>query len=363
MKTVLKILLVILLLVVLLAGGLLAFLTATEYRPDDVSPAEFASSGEADAVLSPGDSLTVLSWNTGYACLDKSETFVMDGGKGSGSADSETVSANIAGISAVLAAHDADIYMLQEVDSFSSRSGKIDQRAEYLENISAERDNGFESVFALNYSCPFVPFPLPPMGRINSGILTVSDMHMEKAERLSLPCPFSWPLRTANLKRCLLPAYIDLEGTDAQLVIVNLHLEAYDDGAGKAAQTEQLMNFIAGEYKKGNYVIAGGDFNQAFPGSVERYVCNDENSWVPGVLEEGALPEGFSYAYDPDIPTCRSLAEEYDGSDDFTFYLIDGFILSPNLRLDSVTGIDAGFEFTDHNPVLMQVTLIGPEEG
>lgn len=53
-------------------------------------------------------------------------------------------------------------------------------------------------------------------------------------------------------------------------MLVNLHLEAYDDGEGKIAQTKQLREFIQSEYEKGNYVIAGGDLNQVFPGSLER---------------------------------------------------------------------------------------------
>jgi len=45
-------------------------------------------------------------------------------------------------------------------------------------------------------------------------------------------------------------------------VLVNLHLEAYDSGEGKIAQTKLLVEFLEQEYAKGNYVIAGGDFNQ-----------------------------------------------------------------------------------------------------
>ena len=47
-------------------------------------------------------------------------------------------------------------------------------------------------------------------------------------------------------------------------MLVNLHLEAYDSGEGKIAQTKLLVEFLEQEYAKGNYVIAGGDFNQTF---------------------------------------------------------------------------------------------------
>ena len=79
---------------------------------------------------------------------------------------------------------------------------------------------------------------------------------------MSLPCPFSYPIRLANLKRCLLVNRIPIEGSDKELVVINLHLEAYDDGAGKEAQTRMLAQLLREETEKGNYVIAGGDFNQ-----------------------------------------------------------------------------------------------------
>ena len=37
--------------------------------------------------------------------------------------------------------------------------------------------------------------------------------------------------------------------------------------------------------------------------------------------------------------------------------MIDGFILSPNVGLDSVETLDEQFQYTDHNPVRIQVTL------
>ena len=40
------------------------------------------------------------------------------------------------------------------------------------------------------------------------------------------------------------------------------------------------------------------------------------------------------------------------------YYVIDGFITSPNVELISVETRDAGFEFADHNPVQLKVKLI-----
>ena len=154
-------------------------------------------------------------------------------------------------------------------------------------------------------------------------------------------------------------SYLPLEGSDKQLVLVNLHLEAYDDGEGKIAQTNQLKDFIQSEYEKGNYVIAGGDFNQIFPGGLEAYPNEHPDLWTPGVLTGDMLPEGWSFAYDLATPSCRLLNQPYDPSDTVNtqYYVIDGYIVSPNVSVQTVETLDLGFENSDHNPVRLIVTL------
>lgn len=198
------------------------------------------------------------------------------------------------------------------------------------------------------------------MGRIYSGIYTTApSLDIGDSRRVSLPCPFSWPVSTANLKRCLLVSYIPIEGSDKELVTVNLHLEAYDDGEGKIAQTNMLKSIIEGEYEKGNYVIAGGDFNQIFSGGLEVWPNTHPENWMPGVLEEDMLEEGWSFAYDLDVPSCRLLNQPYDPEDteNTQYYVIDGFIISPNVELVEVETLDLGFEDSDHNPVIITVRL------
>ena len=351
MKRFLKVLLIIVLVIVAAAAGLIAWLSIAEYRPEAVEELNFTARDESAPALPQGESLTVLSWNIGYAGLGSNADFFMDGGENVKSSDRVRVESNLLNISQLLYGENApDLILLQEVDTNSSRTYNIDQSACLA---------GANAAHALNYSCPFVPFPLPPIGKVNSGVFTTTDYAIDRAERISLPCPFSWPVSTANLKRCLLVSYLPIEGSDRQLVLVNLHLEAYDDGEGKIAQTRQLNEFIQAEYEKGNYVIAGGDFNQIFPGSLEVYPNTHPELWEPGVLTEDMLPVGWSYAYDLRVPSCRLLNRPYDPEDteNTQHYVIDGFILSPNVTLESVETLDKGFIASDHNPVLLRVTL------
>ena len=353
MKKFLKFLLVLILIIILAVGGLFGWLTATEYKPGDVEELAFLST--ADEALQPGATLDVLSWNIGYGGLGKNSDFFMDGGQDVKSAGPNAVGEYLNGINAYLYGDfTPDLILLQEVDTDSSRTYGIDQTA-YL----AGADQAQSRVHALNYSCKFVPYPLPPIGKVNSGLYTMTRYEIASAQRISLPCPFSWPVRTANLKRCLLVSRLPIEGSDRELVLVNLHLEAYDDGEGKIAQTNQLREYIRSEYEKGNYVLAGGDFNQVFPGSLEVYPNTHPENWEPGVLDESLLPDGWQFAYDLSTPTCRLLNQPYDPEDTVNtqYYVIDGFILSPNLTLESVESVDLGFADSDHNPVHIQITL------
>ena len=347
MKKLLRFLLTMLLIVVLAVGGLLGWLTVTEFNPGPVEPLTVRGASKSLPALA-GERLSLLSWNIGYAGLGAESDFFMDGGENSMSADRDTVQRYLAGMAETLENGDYDVVLLQEVDVNSTRSYSIDETTAFL------RANG---VHALNYSCPFVPIPVPPIGKVNSGLFTTADYRIDRAERVSLPCPFSWPMRIANLKRCLLVSYFPIEGTDRQLVLVNLHLEAYDDGEGKIAQTNRLRTFIQEEYEKGNYVIAGGDFNQTFPGSPERYPILDPTLWAPGALDESLLPEGWSFAYDMETPTCRLLNQPYD-PDNTQHFVIDGYILSPNIALENVETLDLGFANSDHNPVALRVRLL-----
>lgn len=350
MKKVLKIIGIILLVIVVLLGGFVAYLSIKEYKPDDVESIQVQNT--KDNTSFSGETVSVLSFNTGYSGLGDNADFFMDGGQEVKSTDEVRMKENMAEIASLITETGADFTLLQEVDQNSSRTYHVDQTQEYM------TQTGFSGAYALNYSCPFVPYPLPPIGQVNSGILTLTNYSVSTAERISLPCPFSWPVSTANLKRCLLVTRIPIEGSDRELVIVNLHLEAYDDGEGKAAQTEMLFSVLQQEYEKGNYVIAGGDFNQTFPGGLDAYPTLDSSTWVPGVLESSILPEGWHFAYDTDAPSCRLLNQPYNPSDPATqYYVIDGYILSPNVEAIRVQTMDLQFHASDHNPVYLEAKL------
>lgn len=328
--------------------GILAWFTLREYRPEKE---ETIPVSKGTKTVAEGDSLTILTYNTGYAGLDKDADFFMDGGKGVQPQSKEKVEENMEGIADILRKNKADIYFLQEVDQDSKRSFHIDQTQYYQDAV------GMDGMFARNFKCDFVPYPIPPIGKVESGILTMTDLLAESAMRISLPESFSWPVKTCNLKRCMLETRIPVQGSEKELVVIQFHLEAYDSGEGKEAQSRMLAKKLQEEYEKGNYVIAGGDFNQTFE-MIDKYPVQDKENWIPGVIGTEDLPEHFAFAVDDTYPTCRLLNAPYTGSYDTSqVYVLDGFIVSDNLLVEETKTVNLDFRYTDHQPVKLSVRL------
>ena len=331
--------------IILIVVGFFAYIALTEFRPKDVEDIKYTAS---EKTLNKNE-FSIFSWNIGYGGLDSSMDFVMDGGTKVNPRSKKQVQDNLEVIADTIAEYPSDFYFLQEIDYKSRRSFRINEIDYLLPDITTK-------VFARNFVCKCIPYPWPILGRMESGLAMMTDYRIESAKRVQLPIPFKWPVSMFNLKRCLEISYVPINGSDKKLVLVNLHLEAYDDGEGKIAQREMLIKTLKEEYDKGNYVIAGGDFNHWFPGTDAVYGTT-EGLWVPAYLDQSDVPEGWSFAYDSSVPSCRSIHAPYDGSDNWQFYLIDGFILSPNVELVDVHTYDHGFEHSDHNPVQMTVKL------
>lgn len=343
---------VLLLIAIVLFATLLIFLSVTEFKPAQTM--ELDVLGNKEEQVPVGREISLLTWNVGNAVLGDNADFFMDGGTHVKTSSKERMEENLAGITQYIQSVSPQIIFFQELDVNSARSYHTDQQM-YLMNALQD----YSSSFARNYSCRFVPFPFPPLGRMDSGIDTFSSYRVASAERESLPVPFSWPVRMANLKRCLLISRLPVEGSDRELVLVNLHLEAYDQGEGKAAQTQMLRTLIDAEREKGNYVIAGGDFNQTFSGSASDLFPEIEGVWHAGMIENNDFDSRWQMLMDKDTPSCRSLDRPFAGAErnGFQFYQIDGLIVSDNIAVSSYEVDDLDFAYSDHNPLRMTFML------
>ena len=187
----------ILLAIIAIAAVGLAVLTIAEYRPLETEAVTV--SGNGAKTLNPGEEITLMTWNIGYGALGSNADFFMDGGKMVMTADESRVQANLKEMTDGAKEVGADILLLQEVDLASTRSHGVNEAAVWREAFP-----DMASAFAYNFNALFVPFPWPPIGHVESGLLTLTAITPSQAERVSLPCPFSWPVRTVNLKRGLL---------------------------------------------------------------------------------------------------------------------------------------------------------------
>ncbi|MCR4814493.1 MAG: endonuclease [Lachnospiraceae bacterium] len=353
--------------VVLYVVGVLIYLMITEYKPADRESIAVRQSADPSKTthtgVKSGEQFRLLSWNIGYGALGDNADFFMDGGKSVNTADKERLNTNLSSMNSFITQADPSFVFLQEADVYSTRSHKFDETDYFYNNLNSS-DGNYDSAFAYNFNVKFMPVPVPPMGRVEGGIQTLSEYPIRSAERISLPCPFKFPMRLMNLKRCLLVSripVIDETGAESgkELVLINLHLEAYDNGEGKIAQTNMLKEIIKTETDKGNYVIAGGDFNQTFSSVDSSKYPVYPDTWHCGSIEVSDFPDNLQLLMDDSSPSCRSLDKPYAGADKSTFqyYVIDGIIVSDNITVENFETVDLDFVSTDHNPVLLNFTL------
>ena len=376
MKKLLKITIILVSLIVVFALGFVLTLHVFEYKPDDITVLEVTNNVddlEENYIVLDSD-LKLLTFNTGYASLSETEDFVMDGGEKGRMDTLSEVESNMEGISTILTRESPDIFLIQEVDENSSRSYETNQYVYYQDIL------GTSSVLAYNYRCIFVPFPLNPtqmMGKVNSGIATYTNLYSDSAIREQLPGSFSWPLRLANLKRAILVSRFPIKDSTKELIVINVHLSAYDDGSMRQLETEALQAVMLEEYNLGNYVIVGGDFNQTFPDAVDvtlnavddtydydyLYELKDATYWqAPPIDGDWFVDNDFAFGIDVTTPTCRLLNKPYDTADSNNnqYYVIDGFIVSANVAIQSVETLNEQFKYSDHNPIVMVVKLVDP---
>lgn len=351
-KRILKIICIVVLIIVLLIAGMIGYLSITEFKPAKIESLEISDKSSTE--VKQGDDVKVMIWNIGYGALGDNADFFMDGGENVKTSSKARIKKNIDSINKEIKKFSPDIVMLQEVDKDSSRSEHIDEVKEISNSAK-----GYISNYAQNFKVAFIPYPVPPMGKVDSGLVTLSKCDVSSAKRISLPTSFKWPVRIANLKRCLLVSRTRVFGTDKELVVVNLHLEAYDSGAGKIAQTKALNKLLKTEADKGNYVVAGGDFNQVFSNADMSAYPTYKDKWKPGKVEVGDFDNSLNFIMDNSEPSCRSLDKAYKNSDKskFQYYLIDGMIYSDNIDVRSIKTKNLQFKNSDHNPVISEIRL------
>jgi endonuclease/exonuclease/phosphatase family metal-dependent hydrolase len=158
---------------------------------------------------------------------------------------------NLERIAALIAALDADIVLLQEVDRLTARSGRTDQAAVLAQFT------GMHMVFGRSIDFGG--------GEYGNAILTrfpVLSSHVLPLDSL-LPASVAADVQEA---RTLL--HVVLETPAGLLHVVNTHLDHRAGSAVRPAQALSLLAYIADAVPAGQPLVLGGDLN-ATPDAVE----------------------------------------------------------------------------------------------
>ena len=365
---VLKVLLGTVVAVALIFGGYVLYLQLNYYRISDNAAITNEGASPATTHIEVGKEYTASTYNIGFGAYTPDYTFFMDEGimadgtrtkgehgravsKDSVEKCTEGALETVASLNSGAA---PDFMLFQEVDRNSDRSYHVNQVQETESKFSQDA-----SYFAQNFHTGFLAYPIPEFhGSVDAGLMTLSNVTAAESTRRSYPVDQSFFAKFFDLDRCfMITRYPTSDGHE--LVLINSHMSAYDAGGTmRAKQLAMLREVLTQERAKGNYVIAGGDWNHALAGSLSLYPSDQQvPDWV-AELKDSDLPEGFSVVKAgnlADVPSCRGDDIPYTKGHTYTT-TVDGWIVSDNVKARA-ENIDTGFAFSDHNPVLLRFTL------
>jgi len=346
MKKILKILVYFLLLLVVAFGVFLLYATLTDYDPPEV---EVVYRSQSPDTLTVPDTFSVMTWNIGYCGLGKEMDFFYDGGK-QVRASRENTLKYLKGVKDFLSSVDTlDFLLLEEVDFHSKRTYYINELDTFRRILPRHR-----AFSALNYNVAFVPVPpTEPMGKVRSGLVIFSRYEPSLVERRDFPGSYDWPTRLFMLDRCFLAAHFPLSDGHELLVIVT-HNSAFDGGRLKKKEMAYLKEYLLEEAGKGNRIVVGGDWNQNPPGYEDK-AFNERSGYsnfLAMSIPQDYLPGVWHWAVDTTVKTNRANLTPYVPGETPTT-ILDFFLLSPATTPLHVRGIDLGFRYSDHQPVML----------
>lgn len=353
--------------VALVVGVYVIYLTSQYYRIEDQMNYTNNIKSSNDSLVQLNTEYTITTYNIGFGAYNHEFSFFMDSGEmldgtkvsgtGSKAESKEVVIDNTEGAIETIRSLSPDFMFFQEVDEKATRSHKVNQYVKLSDSFI-----NHNSIYTSNFHSGFLFYPLfDPHGKVESGIVTMSNKKIENVVRYKLEIDESFPTKFFDLDRCFSVSYLPIEGSNKKLVLINAHLSAYDKGGiYRSKQWKQLNDFFIEEVNKGNYIVCGGDFNHDIS-NVEGFsdfpTTQKKPEWVYTLSNQDLVQNlGLSFQTAINAPTCRSTDMPYTRGVNYTV-VIDGFITSSNVEVLFTTNIDVDFLYSDHNPVMMKFVL------
>ncbi|HBO48545.1 MAG TPA: endonuclease [Clostridiales bacterium] len=361
-KILLKVIAIILAFLILVVGTYFAYVCIQYNRIEDNQKIDVV--GNKESVVRLDTEYSITTYNIGFGAYSQDFSFFMDSGEtldgqklqgtGSVAKSKDTVIFNTNGAIDTIKSVNPDFAFFQEVDVKADRSHKVNQYQEIQKNFE-----DYSSSISINFHSAYLFYPLTsPHGKTDAGITTLSKYNITSATRRSLPVDESFPTKFFDLDRCFQVTRLPIQESSKELVLINIHLSAYDEGGKVRARQLEMLNGVLNEEKQlGNYVIVGGDFNHDIAGSIGTWETNRKQpEWV-FVLNSDNLADGFRFVSSKNAPTCRSTDTAYIKGESYTVVL-DGFICSDNITDINISNIDTDFMYSDHNPAKMTFKLV-----
>ena len=353
MKKFLNVLLIVLLVILLIAGGYVAYVFINYNRIEDNLKLQSEVAGNpSNDVVSTNTEYSILTYNIGFGAYTSDYSFFMDGGKSSWAVSKDSLIENMNQMTTLINSYNPDFMVLQEVDTDGTRTYHVNEYQMIKDSVG---DSNY--VFAQNFHSSFLMYPLlEPHGKNNSGLVTSSSFMVDNAIRRSLPVSSS-VTKIVDLDRCYSITRYPVDNGKF-LCIYDVHLSAYgSDATVREGQLGMLFGDMKSDYEAGNYIICGGDYNHNLR------IDGDPNApeWAQ-IFPVSELPDGFAMGFDmtdnKDIShnSCRNADAPYDPATAFTV-LVDGFIVSDNITVNSYENTDYQYAYSDHDPVVMSFVL------
>lgn len=360
-KTILKILGIILAIILLIVIIYVGYVFFSYHRIEDnqllkINVPQEQSVDYDDSMVKIGTEYIIGTYNVGFGAYLPDYSFFMDGGKESRCYSKESGTEAINGAANLAVSYEPDFMMFQEVDRDSTRSYHVNQE-ELINKVFAEY---YES-FAVNYDSAYLFYPFnEPIGKSYSGLSLYSKYQITDSVRRSLPISTGFS-KFLDLDRCYSISRVNVEN-GKELVLFTIHLSAYGNSDEiRQGQLNMLFGDMEKEIEAGNYVVCGGDFNHDLKAD-ESETENCESWAFP--FPRSQMPEGLGFAMDRLSADQRSNMTESSRNADMEYipgetYVVtlDGFIISDNIEMSEYEVIDTGYQYSDHQPVIMKFQL------
>ena len=302
-----------------------------------------------------GQEYTAITYNIGFGAYTPEFSFFMDGGESSWAKSKDSVCATVSGASVLMQQQNPDFMFVQEIDIDGTRSYHVNEN-----EIIRKFFSSYYETEAVNYDSPFLFYPFTePHGKNKSEMAVLSRFPITEGIRRSLPISDT-VTKILDYDRCYSVSRVPVEN-GKEICLYNVHLSAYGmDESVREGQVGMLREDMERELEKGNYIICGGDFNHDLKAKDSARITME---WAQP-LPRTRLAEGVHFPMDdldPEVlanmhDSGRNTDQPYREGETLTVTL-DGFIVSDNVKVTSYEVLNTGYQYADHEPVVMKFVL------